>query len=736
MPKPLTTSALANNAGTRRIKVLIPLPLAGPYDYRAPVDLKIPLGSFVYVPLGTRTALGVVWSDEGSGEVDESRLKDIESLAEAPPLPDSVRRFVDWVAEYTLSPPGSVLRMAMSTPQALTPPKPRIAFALVTDPPEFRMTAARNRVLEVLADGPPRMAAELAREAGVGTGVVRGLADGGVLDRVMLPAGGRFPKPDPDQSGPTLSSGQAVAAEELVARVRAGEFAVSLLDGVTGSGKTEVYFEAMAECLRQGRQALVMLPEIALGAQWLARFEERFGERPTEWHSDLSQADRRRNWRGIAESKVEVVVGARSALFLPFDRLGLIVVDEEHDGSFKQSDGVAYNARDMAVVRARLENCAAVLASATPSLESLVNVDRSRYQHLRLPERHAGAELPAVEMIDLRREPPPRQNWLSPPLRDALIANLAAKEQSLLFLNRRGYAPLTLCRACGHRLQCPNCTAWLVEHRFAGRLDCHHCGFTMRVSEKCIECGAEGTMAACGPGVERLLEEVVTLLPEATVGLMTSDTIRGPGSAADLVAQVHAQEIDVLVGTQLVAKGHHFPMLTLVGVVDADLGLNGGDLRAAERTYQLLHQVGGRAGRAERPGRVLLQTYQPEHPVMCALAKSDRENFVAEETQLREAGVWPPFGRLAAIILSSHRSDQVEAAARDLARAAPEDSAIRVLGPAPAPLAMLRGRHRWRLLVKTTRSVRIQEVLRAWLAEVKIPNTVRLRVDIDPYSFL
>lgn len=736
MPRPHTTSGRTNDTATRRIQVLIPLPLAGPYDYRAPAEPEIPLGSFVYVPLGARTALGVVWGEEGSGDVDAARLKDIESLADAPPLPDSVRRFVDWVAEYTLSPPGSVLRMAMSAPQALTPPKPRIAYALAAAPPEFRMTAARHRVLDLLADGPPRAAAELAREAGVGTGVVRGFADAGVLERVMLPADGRFSAPEPDGPGPVLSPAQATAAAELGDQVKADAFAVSLLDGVTGSGKTEVYFEAIAECLRQGRQVLVMLPEIALGAQWLTRFEARFGVRPVEWHSDLSQADRRRNWRGVAESKADVVVGARSALFLPFDRLGLIVVDEEHDGSFKQSDGVAYNARDMAVVRARLEDCPAILASATPSLESLVNVERGRYRHLRLPERHAGASMPEVEMIDLRRDPPPRRHWLSPPLREALLDNLAAGEQSLLFLNRRGYAPLTLCRACGHRLQCPNCTAWLVEHRFANRLDCHHCGFTMRYPEECTECGAEGMMAACGPGVERLMEEVVTLLPAARVGLMTSDTIRGPGSAAALVAEVHAHEIDVLVGTQLVAKGHHFPMLTLVGVVDADLGLNGGDLRAAERTYQLLHQVAGRAGRAEHPGRVLLQTFQPEHPVMQALANGDREGFIAGETELREAGVWPPFGRLAALILSSHQADKVEAAARDLARAAPDSTAIRVLGPAPAPLAMLRGRHRWRLLVKTTRSVKIQAVLRDWLAEVRIPNAVRLRVDIDPYSFL
>jgi primosomal protein N' (replication factor Y) len=748
MAKPHTILAESNSAEARRYQVLIPLPLAGPYDYRAPADLDIPLGSFVYVPFGARTATGVVWAKvttNGVGGVDEARLKDIESVLDAPPLPDSVMRFVDWVADYTLSPQGSVLRMVMSAPQALEPPKPIVACALpppLSDsseppgPPDFRMTAARQRVLNVLADGPPRIVSDIAREAGVGVGMVRGLADAGALTRVLLPAGGRFPAPDVNLPGPDLSPPQEASAEAIIEQVRQNAFGVFLLDGVTGSGKTEVYSEAIAETLRQGRQVLVMLPEIALSAQWLMRFEHRFGAPPRQWHSDLSQADRRRSWRGVAEGKVDVVVGARSALFLPFDRLGLIVVDEEHDGSYKQGEGVAYNARDMAVVRGQIDACPVVLATATPSLESLVNVERGRYRRLCLPERHGGASMPVVEMIDLRRDQPSRQNWISPPLRDALVENLEKQEQSLLFLNRRGYAPLTLCRACGHRLECPNCTAWLVEHRFAGRLDCHHCGYSMRYPENCPECEAEGTMAACGPGVERLTEEVVALLPDARVGLMTSDTIRGPESAAAQVGQVNDHEIDILVGTQLVAKGHHFPLLTLVGVVDADLGLNGGDLRAAERTYQLLHQVSGRAGRAERPGRVMLQTYQPEHPVMKALAAGDRDRFMAEEIVLREVGVWPPFGRLAALILSSHQEAQVEAVAREIARVAPQDSAIRVLGPAPAPLAMLRGRHRWRLLMKTTRSVKIQEVLREWLGRVKIPSSVRLRVDIDPYSFL
>ena len=736
MANALTISTAVKISGMQRIQVLMPLPLAGTYDYKIPANANYPLGTFVYVPLGNRLVAGVVWGHKNEGEIDEKRLKIVNGAVDVPAMPESVRRFVDWVADYTLSPPGAVLRMVMSVPKALDPPRSIVGVSLSSQSTDFRITSSRKKVLDFLADGCPRALKEISKEAGVSDGVIKGLLNVGALEKIALPINAYFPSPNPNHAGPTLSLFQKTAAKKLICGVQDKKFSVSLLDGVTGSGKTEVYFEAVAETLRLGRQVLVLIPEIALSAQWLERFQFRFGVRPIEWHSDLGQADRRNSWRGISESKVDVVVGARSALFLPFDRLGLIIVDEEHDGSFKQSDGVLYNARDMSVVRGKLEDCPVVLASATPSLESITNVRRGMYKHLVLPKRYAGASLPKIEIVDLRRHSLPRNNWLSQPLRDAVRDNIRVKQQSLLFLNRRGYAPLSICRACGYRLNCPNCSAWLVEHRFLGRLECHHCGFGMRKPNSCPDCGTEGALAACGPGVERLLEEVHGLFPDARVGLMTSDTVHGPDSAAKIFEKVHKHEIDILIGTQLVAKGHHFPLLTLVGVVDADLGLNGADLRAAERTYQVLHQVSGRAGRAEQPGRVFLQTYQPEHPVMLALVKGDRDSFIAEEIALRKEGVWPPFGRLVALILSGSKANQVHAIAKKIARAAPNDPAIRVLGPAPAPLAKLRGKHRWRLLVKTTRSVRVQYILISWLSAVKIPKNVRLYVDVDPQSFL
>jgi primosomal protein N' (replication factor Y) len=732
-----------------RLRVLLPLPLAGALDYRAPVGAAPPApGSFVRVPLGTRDRIGVVW--DRAPDMDgppPARLKLVLEILPTPPLKPELRRFVERVARYTMAPPGAVLRMAMSVAEALLPPPPRRMYApsaagLAALGGGTKLTSARRRVLETLRAAGAMPATELARRAGCGIGVVRGLvAIGLVGERLVaaaaaMPAAGADLPPDWQTRGPALSADQKAAARRLIARIEAGGFGVALLDGVSGAGKTETYFAAVAAALAAGRQVLVLLPEIALSAQWLERFRERFGTLPAQWHSEISQAERRDTWRAVAAGRAPVVVGARSALFLPFPDLGLIVVDEEHDSSYKQEEGVCYQARDMAVLRASLAHIPIVLVSATPSLETVVNVARSRYERVALPRRHAAAQLPETRLVDMRRERLETGRFLAPPLAAEIAATLEAGEQALLFLNRRGYAPLTLCRACGYRFCCPNCTAWLVEHRFTRRLLCHHCGHAEPVPTDCPECLASGTLAPCGPGVERLREEVTARFPEARLALMVSDLLGGPRAAAELVRGMTERRFDVLIGTQIVAKGHHFPWLTLVGVVDADLGLAGGDLRAAERTYQLLHQVGGRAGRAERPGRVLIQTFMPDQPVMKALAEGDRDRFLAAEAEARRAAGLPPFGRLAALIVSADDAAAADFAAQALARAAPQLAELTILGPAPAPLAILRGRHRRRFLVKAARGADVQAVVRAWLARVRVSGSVRIQIDIDPYSFL
>jgi primosomal protein N' (replication factor Y) len=660
---------MAGPSRSERVSVLLPLPFDTAFTYGA--DAPLAPGTLVRVPLGTRMVVGAVWDDPPDPAV---RVRPVAEELAFPPLPAVLRRFVDWVAAYTLARRGEVLALGLK-PGLLAEPK-------------------RRRTTFVFEDL------------------------------------------DPARPGQALSADQATAAAALRAGVAAGKFAVTLLDGVTGSGKTAVYLEAVAECVASGRQALVLLPEIALSIQFLQRFAARFGAAPAVWHSELTPAVRRATFRAVAEGRAPVVVGARSALFLPFPALGLIVVDEEHESAFKQEDGVTYHARDMAVVRARLSAAACVLVSATPSLESVENAAAGRYARLDLPVRHGNAAMPAVAALDLRADPPERGRFLSPVLVGEINATLARGEQAMLFLNRRGYAPLTLCRHCGHRMACPNCTAWLVEHRSRARLICHHCGHGVVLPEECPACGAEHSFAPIGPGVERIAEEVAHAFPAARALVMASDIITGPREAAAAAAKISGREVDIIIGTQMVAKGWHFPHLTLVGVVDSDLGLAGGDLRAAERTVQMLHQVAGRAGRADAPGRVLLQTFAPEHPVIAALLSGDLPAFYAREAAQRRPGHWPPFGRLAALIVSALDERIADAAARALYRTAPRGAGIEVLGPAPAPFALLRGRHRRRLLLKTGKDIAVQAILRDWLARTELSRAARVDVDVDPVSFM
>jgi primosomal protein N' (replication factor Y) len=721
----------------RVVDVLVPVALDQAYSYVVPSGMDVAPGDIVAVPLGPREALGVVWAEnENPNPRLDNRLKDISDKLDVPPLKVELRKFVDWVSNYTLSPRGMVVRMALRMGEHLGPARERVGVRLAGPHPK-RMTAARNRVLGVCADGLIRSKGEIAEEAGVSVGVIDGLVDEGALETLVLPPDPVAPAPDPDFAQPEFSPAQQTAADALRATIETGGYAATLLDGVTGSGKTAVYLEAVAETIRRGRQALILMPEIALTSQVLDRFAERFGVRPAEWHSQLSQRLRQRTWAAVASGEATVTVGARSALFLPYQDLGLIVVDEEHDPAYKQEDGVRYHARDMAVVRASVSGIPIVLASATPSVETEVNARRSRYKKLHLPERFGGQHLPGIEPIDLKREGPPRGRFIAPRLAEAVQTAIARGEQALLFLNRRGFAPLTLCRSCGHRLACPNCDAWLVDHRFRRRLVCHHCGFAMPLPDRCPKCDATESFAPVGPGVERLEHEAAELFPEARILVLSSDLVESMERLREELDDVAEGRFDIVIGTQLVAKGHHFPKLNLVGIVDADLGLSNGDPRAAERTFQLLHQVVGRAGREEGRGIGFLQTHQPEHPVMKALIASDREAFYATEIEMREKTHYPPFGRLASLLISGSDKHATESHARRIAAASPHDEAVRVLGPVEAPLALVRGRYRFRILVKAPRSYDLSAYLREWMERApKKKGNIKLEVDVDPQSFL
>ena len=713
--------------------VLLPLALPQAYSYKVPDGMVLAAGDYVEVPLGPRHYIGVVWEVRPSVPTN-MKLRDVTRRFDMPPMTETHRKFVDWLAAYYLEPVGNVLRMVLRVPSVFQEVKQNTAYVTGSAKPA-KITAQRQRVLDLTAQGFAMRAVELAQAAGVGVSIVKALAKIGALEEVSLPAHRSFVEPNLNVGGHQLNKDQAKAAAALRQMVATRSHKVMLLDGVTGSGKTEVYFEAMAASLAAGKQVLLLLPEIALTSQFLARVENRFGCEPAQWHSDVRPRERERVWRGVAEGKARIVVGARSALFLPWTKLGLIVVDEEHENAYKQDEGVPYHARDMAVLYSSVGKFPVVLSSATPSLESLVNVDRERYGIVKLQDRHGRPELPETTRIDMTREKLETDTWLSTTLADAVTQTLANGDQALLFLNRRGFAPLTLCRTCGHRLHCPNCAAAMVEHRFKKILMCHHCGHKEPVPKACPACQTEGNMVPVGPGIERLAEEAVKRFPSARIAILSSDLSRGQ-SLRDTLREVETGTVNLVIGTQLVAKGHHFPHLTLVGVVDADLALESSDPRAGERTWALLAQVAGRAGRGAKPGKAMVQTYVPQHPLMQALLKGDRDAYLNTEKAIRENAGLPPHGRLAALVISGMDAAETERFARAIANNAPRAEGITVLGPAPAPISMVRGRTRWRLLIKAKRDVNIQGFLREWLRDVKPKGSLALNVDVDPYNFL
>ncbi len=720
-----------------RVSVMLPVPINSNYDYRCGGNCLCP-GDIVEVPFGARLLVGVVIGP-GEGQIAEIKLRPISRHISAISLTKETMDFIYWVASYNMIPVGLVLKMVLSIPDVFNRSNQVVAFSKSDLAPSenMKMTSGREKVLEFLTDKAPRTLSEIRNGTNVSNSVIKGLIKTGSIEQILINSDPVDPLPDlPVADAVILNAEQTAAAKSLCAAVDKKQFSVWLIDGVTGSGKTEVYFEAVAEAMRSGSQVLILVPEIALSQSFLKRFQKRFGIRPAEWHSDLSKKIRRTTWRTVAEGRAKVVIGARSALFLPFRNLGLIVVDEEHEASFKQLEGTRYHCRDMAVVRARIIGIPTILVSATPSLETLHNVELGRYTRVSLLDRFGGAELPVVEAIDLRRSSASGGGWISPKLQQAIAETLDRKEQILLFLNRRGYAPLNVCNVCGYRHECSSCSSWLVQHKGAAQLQCHHCGFTISIPSGCPACDAIDALTAAGPGVERIAEEVFSLFPKARSRIASSDTFNSTMAANELIDTIRSGEVDIVIGTQVIAKGYHFPKITCVGVLDADLGLSGGDLRAGERTYQLLHQVAGRAGREYRKGKVWLQTRQPENPLIKALVNWDRKGFLDIEKRARREAGMPPYGRLVSIVVSAVSSNQADDTARLVAASSPLTDRAEILGPAPAPIAILRGRHRRRFLIKADKNLNVQKLVAAWLSAVKIPRKSRVEIDVDPYSFL
>lgn len=728
------------SAGTV-VKVLVSnIPSTG-YDYRLTVPAEI--GTFVAVRVMNRLCVGIVWGIGDSG-LAESKIKDVSVVYNAK-ISVSDMQWLLRMSEWTLIPMGMVLRLIVNIPDAFSPPRMEQLYSCNFDA-GIRLTQSRQAVLDAFAsnDNDPMTVSDIQNIARVSSAVVRTMVKNGGL----IPTAQREKSVEDylynyrDLGNIVLNQEQQAAADVIGDAIEKSGFSVFLVDGITGSGKTQVYFDAAWRAYQYGHSVLLMMPEIALTAQFMSRFESRFGAPPVVWHSNLTAARRREIWRGVLSGKIKMVVGTRSALFLPWQDLGLIVIDEEHDTSYKQEDMGNYHARDMAILRAKISGFPVVLASATPSAETLENVNLAKYKHLKLTSRFGGAKLPEITTIDLRENRPmsylvndvEQTGFLSPQLCSAIEETLAAQHQVMLFINRRGFAPIVQCKKCGWIATCSECSVGMTYHKRVGKLLCHMCGRTATLMRVCPDCGADVTMR--GVGLEKIQEELQVRFPNVRSALVSSDVITSRQVLERLVAQIEQGDIDVVIGTQILAKGHHFPNLTLVGVVDSDMGLFGTDFRAAEHTFQQLFQVAGRAGRGEYAGRVLLQTYQPNHPVLMAICSGDRDGFMNADMSARRVAQMPPYGMLVAVVIEGEKESVLQRYCNDLAAAAPIVHGAKIMGPIAAQVYQIRNWYRMRFLVAGAVNMALQPVIVRWLAKVKQPANVRVKIDVNPINFM
>ena len=723
------------------VKVLVSNIPNGGYDYRLTSAAEI--GTFVGVHVMNRPCVGIIWGIGDSG-LPENKIKNISAVYNARlSVPDL--QWISRMASWTLIPPGMILRLIVNIPDAFMPPRTQPLFRFNFDT-NARMTSNRLAVSDAFAsnDNEPMTASDIQNIAHVSSAVVRSM----IQNETLLPSGDipvhrEFDGSQYSDSGDIiLNTGQQVAADTIGDAISHGGFSVHLLDGITGSGKTQVYFDSAWRAYSSGRSVLLMMPEIALTAQFMHRFASRFGAPPVVWHSNLTAARRREIWHGVLNGKIRMVVGTRSALFLPWQDLGLIVIDEEHDTSYKQEDMGNYHARDMAILRASIARIPVVLASATPAAETLENVNLGKYRRLQLTSRFGGAQLPEIKTIDLRENRPDSYTFnnsefpghLSPPLCDAIGQTLSSGHQVMLFINRRGFAPIVQCKKCGWTATCPDCSVGMTYHKRLGKLLCHMCGRTAPLNTVCPDCGTDVSMR--GVGLEQIQQEVNVRFPAAKTALVSSDIITSRQSLERLVDKMESGDLDIVIGTQILAKGHHFPNLTLVGVVDSDMGLFGTDFRAAEHTFQQLFQVAGRAGRGAHPGQVLLQTYQPDHPVLTAICASDRDSFMVADMAGRRAAQMPPYGQLIAVIVEGQRESVLQKYCADLAAAAPNLTGGKIMGPIAAQIYQIRNWYRMRFLVAGGANASLQPIVSKWLSRVKQPANTRVKIDVNPINFM
>ena len=659
------------------INVLLPLPFNQTFQYLCNEDEKIELGDFILVPFKNKIVTGCIWENKSKlkKRLPKKKIRNIEKKLNFSPLNKNNRDFIVWVSDYTMNNLGATLKLCLSIKQIFVKKK---------------IEKIKERFLDLSSDKH------------------------------------------------LLTKEQLNAKQYIFNKINNKKFSTIVIDGVAGSGKTEVYFEAINKCLIQRKQVLVLLPEISMTTQWFDRFKKRFKIDPLLWHSDIKVSEKIKIWKSVIDGNSNIIVGARSSLFLPFKNLGLIIIDEEHDQSFKQEEGVIYNARDMAVVRAKISNIPIILCSATISIETKLNILEKKYEVVKLKERYGEAGLPEVKIIDLVETPPEKGMWLSEEVHNELKKTIESGNQALFFLNRRGFAPYVFCNSCYKKILCQNCDVGLVYHKKIDNLICHHCGYKSSLEnnkKNCKEFEKKCDLFLYGPGVEKIYEEIKKKDKNLNIEILTSDVMQKKGQGETILRKFEREEINVIIGTQILAKGHHFPKLTLVVVVDADFGFIGGDLRAAEKTFQLLTQVSGRSGRSKLPGKVLIQSAMSDNLILKNIKEFDLNGFFLEELNIRKESGLPPFKKLCSLMLVSKNEKKLNDFCRKMKVNIEQSNEFEVLGPAPPFISYVRGKHRKRFIVRCSRNKNIQKFVSIWLKKLQIPFDLKISIDIDPYNF-
>ena len=652
--------------------VLVAYQLDQEFTYSFTEDQIINIGSIVLVPFRNKNYLGVVRDTSDKTNFDLKKIKLIVDVSSYS-LSKKMIKFLEWIASYNLIPKGMVLKMIL--------PKSEAYFD--------KENEYENN------------------------------------ENILTP------------NDLKLNDTQTKAREKIEDIISHNEYSTILLDGMPGSGKTEVYFDLIEKNILDKKQSLILFPEVSLTNDFIKRIEKRFGYLPDIWHSKITPSKKKKIIHKIISGRSQILIGTRSALFLPYKNLGILVVDEEHDPSYKQEEKGIYSARDMAVVRASIEKFTLILVSATPSLETIYNIDQKKYFHVKLKNKFSITPEPKITVIDMKKSKLKKNNWVSDELKKTIQKKLSMDQQSLLFINKRGYAPMIICKSCGHKFTCKNCSSYLVEHLKDKKLLCHHCGYKLGSFQiKCQSCNNEDeSFVDFGAGIEKIYNEIARDFPTAKICLFSSDHIKSSEDLNEKVEKIYNNKFDIIIGTQLITKGYHFPFLTCVGVVDADMTLRGGDLRASEKTYQMLYQVAGRAGRGDIPGEVYLQSYFPENETIKDLTNMDREKFYKKELNIRMRANLPPISKMAAIIVSGRNISDVQQACLKLSKSTPKIDNVDFYGPAPAPLSRLKGKHRLRFLIHEKKGRKIQKIILHWLSKVPQTPGVTITTDIDPQNF-